>query len=190
MMKLLFPSLDRSRWREYVLLSLMGVGIAGVYGIVHDQVTYTLSAEYYTEVKFKQFFYANMGAGPRVFAGTVGFLATWWVGLIVGWFLARLAVPRFDSGEVRKAVVRGFAVVFGGGLTGGLSGYLFGLWQTRDGVPAFWRQLVRELEIERAREFIVVANIHNFGYLGAFLGLIVAGVMIARRSKRTAEAVG
>ena len=182
-MKLLFPIIERSHWREYLVLCLMGGAIAGAYGILHDQITYTLSAEYYTEVKFKQFAYADLGAGPRVFAGTVGFLATWWVGMIVGWFLARLAVPRFEGGDVRRLVARGFAVVFGGACAGGMGGYLFGRWQTADGVPAFWRRLVRELDLEQPREFIVVANVHNFGYLGALLGLVIAGGLIVRRSR-------
>lgn len=183
-MNLLFPVIKRSHWREFFVLSLLGIGIAGIYGIIHDQVTYTLSAEYFTEVKFHQFSYADCGLGPRFFAGTVGFLATWWVGMIVGWFLARLAVPRLDRARARQAVFRGFAMVFGGGFVGGVSGYLIGRVQTRNGVPDFWQPLIRALDLERPGDFIVVANIHNFGYLGAFGGLVIAGTLIVRSAKK------
>jgi len=33
---------------------------------------------------------------------------------------------------------------------------------------------------ERSLDFIVVAHIHNGGYLGALVGLVLAGVWIAR----------
>ena len=182
-MNLLFPVIERSQWRAYLALCSWGILMAGLYGILHDQITYGLSPEYYTEVKFMQFAYADIGAGPRVFAGTVGFLATWWVGLIVGWFLARLALPRLESAAVRPAVFRGFAKVFGCGLAGGLSGYGYGRVSTAQGVPYFWQPVVRELDLDQPLDFIIVANIHNFGYLGAFLGLVIAGIGIVRSAK-------
>jgi len=33
---------------------------AGFYGIVHDQVTYSISHEYFTRLEFQQFQYANL----------------------------------------------------------------------------------------------------------------------------------
>ena len=58
-------------------ISLVGALVGGIYGIVHDQVTYTISPEYFTKMKFNQFYYANYGFSDRIFAGTIGFLATW-----------------------------------------------------------------------------------------------------------------
>ncbi len=34
--------------------------------------------------------------GPRVFAGVIGFLATWWVGALVAWILARVSLWHED----------------------------------------------------------------------------------------------
>src|SRR4051812_43372696 len=74
-------------------ISFAGALIAGAYGILHDQVTYTLSEEYFTKFKAVQFRWADLGWPRRVFVSEVGFLATWWVGFIAGWFLARVTVP-------------------------------------------------------------------------------------------------
>jgi len=178
-MNLLFPEIERSSWREYLRLSAQGALIAGVYGALHDQVTWTLSAEYFTEVKFEQFGYADFGWGPRAFAGTVGLLATWWVGLIAGWFLARLALPRFPVERARAAAHRGFAMVFGCGLTGGLAGYAIGRLRVAEGIPEAWHPLIRQLGLEQPQDFVVVAHIHNGGYLGALVGLVIAGLWIA-----------
>ena len=39
----------------FVLFLALAVVIAGVFGIVHDQISYTVSSEYYTRFKFPQF---------------------------------------------------------------------------------------------------------------------------------------
>ena len=75
--------------------ALVGALFAGIYGMVHDQVTYSICPEYFTRLKFSQFRYANFGLPPRVFVVEIGFLASWWVGLFAGWFIARIAVPSF-----------------------------------------------------------------------------------------------
>lgn len=67
--------------------------LAGLYGIVHDQLTYSIGPEYFTKLKFEQFRWANLGLPPRVLVAEIGFLATWWVGAIAAWFLARRLIP-------------------------------------------------------------------------------------------------
>src|ERR1043166_5997270 len=55
--------------------ALLGALLAGTYGVVHDQVTYSISAEYFTRLKFSQFQRADFGFPPRVFVAEIGFLA-------------------------------------------------------------------------------------------------------------------
>jgi hypothetical protein len=73
----------------------VGAVLAGFYGVVHDQVTYSISPEYYTCLKFSQFRYADFGLPARVFVAEIGFMASWWVGFVAGWFIARITVPAF-----------------------------------------------------------------------------------------------
>ena len=90
-----------------LLLILIGPVLGAGYGILHDQITYSLSHEYYTKLKFVQFGFADWGLGqnigtveqpeilmqhPRFGASIVGVLATWWVGLIVGIVLGWLGL--------------------------------------------------------------------------------------------------
>ena len=72
----------------------LGAVLAGLYGILHDEITYTISPEYFTRLKFYQFDYADFGLPPRVLVAEIGFLATWWVGFFAAWFLARLPFRR------------------------------------------------------------------------------------------------
>ncbi|MGB3468316.1 MAG: hypothetical protein WBA74_23725, partial [Cyclobacteriaceae bacterium] len=46
------------KWQKilvFIAIVLISPVIAAVYGIIHDQITYTLSSEYYTNFKFIQF---------------------------------------------------------------------------------------------------------------------------------------
>ena len=46
--------------------AVVGALIAGVYGVFHDQITYSISPEYFTRLKFLQFHYADFGFPARV----------------------------------------------------------------------------------------------------------------------------
>jgi hypothetical protein len=98
---LLIPNISFPAFRKAVLLAMVGALIAGCFGILHDQVTYTISPEYFTRMKFGQFRSADFGFSERIFVAEIGFLATWWVGLVVTWFLARIAIPKFLDSKSR-----------------------------------------------------------------------------------------
>lgn len=151
------------------MLSLAGALFAGCFGIVHDQITYTISPEYFTRMKFDQFRGADFGLAPRIFVAEIGFLATWWVGLVAAWFLARIALRKFQfpAGKVMKAIGV-IAVVTA--ITGSC-GYFLGpvLLGERTG----WAEALREMGVTDTRAFHQVAGIHLGSYGGALLGWIV-----------------
>src|SRR5258708_13514776 len=64
---------------------IISVVFAGLYGMLNDQVTYTISPEYFTKFKYLQFCVKPQEfGGDRRAVAAIGFLATWWMGLIVG----------------------------------------------------------------------------------------------------------
>ena len=100
---LLYPKL-RVAWLPDTLgLSVVGALFAGLYGIPHDQVTYSISSDYFTDLKFAQFHYANFGLPRRIFVAEIGFLATWWVGFFAAWFIARLTIPSFPRSRPHRS---------------------------------------------------------------------------------------
>lgn len=156
--------------------SLAGVLIAGTFGILHDQVTYTISPEYFTRMKFDQFRAADFGFPARVFVAEIGFLATWWVGLIAGWFLARIAVPKFHSPgkRVMSAMATIVCITVAFGIAGGLAGPAW--FDNRFG----WRQSLHAMGVTDITAFSRVAGIHLGSYAGAFVGWIAMMVLLAR----------
>lgn len=180
-MNLLYPTLPAAHWKSMALTALAGSLLAGFYGAAHDQLSYTLSPEYFTKLKAPQFWYADFGWPPRVFAAEVGFLAGWGVGLIAGWFLARLGLARLPDELRRAATIRAFAIVASVTLLGGGAGLLLGYWRMQSPLAA-WDEWQTLLQLDDLRGFVLVAYLHAGSYAGALLGLLAALWHVRRQS--------
>ncbi|MGZ4987442.1 MAG: hypothetical protein ACXWBP_05330, partial [Limisphaerales bacterium] len=166
------------------MLACAGIGalIAGIYGIVHDQFTYIIAPEYFTKLKFEQFRYADFGFPRRVYVAEIGFLATCWVGLFAGWFIARSAVPFFDLTNLVRHCTIAFAITFAIAIAGTVCGYAFGVFHGAN--YSSWEPVAYELKIVDLPSFVRVAYIHNGSYAGGLCGLIVA-LFYIRRAKQS-----
>lgn len=189
-MNLLFPKFNWRLLPGMLLVSMIGALISGVYGVVHDQITYSISGEYFSKMKFEQFDYADFGWPARWFVAEIGFLATWWVGFIGGWFLARIAFPAWPSRLAFRKVMNGFLNMLGCGLAGAMGGYLLGI--SRAGAVSPWAELADDLGVVDVAAFTRVAYIHWGGYVGGLVGLVLAIVLMlwARKCWRLSQVAG
>lgn len=183
-MNLLYPKFPLNRWPAMLGVAAIGALIAGGYGIVHDQITYTISPEYFTRLKFTQFHWADRGLPLRVFVGEIGFLATWWVGLFAGWILARMLAPHAPPAQMVALSLRGFGIVFSFALAAAFIAYLFGLTQNPQPETSGIADLAASLGVADVPAFTRVAYIHNGGYLGGLIGIITAAFVSSRRVRR------
>ena len=182
--KFLVPHVPKRALGGTLLLSIAGGLTAGVYGIVHDQITYTISEEYFTRFKFDQFDYARPGSGePRVFAGRVGFLASWWVGIVVGWVLSRLAYRPGDAKAWVKRSLLAFLIVYLMSACSAAAGWGWGLWRRQTGYSEGWLVWMAELGVENRADFMTVGYIHNASYIGGVVGTILAIVWMRVRRR-------
>lgn len=178
MFKYLVPRIQGSDLRPMVVVASAGAIIAGAYGICHDQITYSISPEYFTRFKFKQFHYADVGFSERIFVTEIGFLASCWVGLVIAWFLARRLIPGQPRGYAYRQIAKGFAIVFACGFVFGLLGFGYGLWRGPNGDYLDWEFVTQHLGLTDIWSFVRVAYIHNASYLGGLVGFIVALIVI------------
>ena len=65
------------------LLLVVGCLTAGLFGALHDQVSYSVSPDYFHAFKFHQF-QIPPHLHNRVGAAIVGWRASWWMGPIIG----------------------------------------------------------------------------------------------------------
>ena len=173
-MNILYPRFRLNLLPAMLGYALLGSIIAGLYGIAHDQITYSLSPEYFTRLKFVQFHFADFGLPPRFFVAEIGFLATWWVGFIAGWLLARMALPKWPAAEARSRILRGFGIILACALLASLLGFGLGLLRGPNANYSAWQEFVETRGIVDLPGFVRVAYIHNASYLGGLIGLILA----------------
>lgn len=184
-MNLLYPKIKLASLPFMIGVSVYGALIAGLYGILHDQITYSISPEYFTKLKFAQFHYADFGLPDRFFAGTIGFLSSWWVGFAAAWFLARTTLPHWKQSIAFKKCLFGFGIILGSAVLAGITGWLLAALQPDEN--STWTPGIEELGVIEPRSFVTVAYIHNAGYIGGMIGLIAA-LLLVRRQKMNGKA--
>jgi len=161
MPRLLVPHLGRGEFARLIRWALAGALVAGAFGIVHDQITFSISPEYFTRIKFDQFAAFRGNLPPRGFVAVIGFLATWWFGLIATWLLARAAGA---TGLRERLPAAWLAIALGacvGGAIGALAAPHFFL------SHAAWCEAATALGVHRLPSFAKVAGIHLGSYTGA-----------------------
>ena len=181
-MNIFYPKIELRLLPRMLGIAFLGAIVGGLYGILHDQITYSISQEYFTKLKFDQFHYADFGFPARVFVSEVGFLATCWAGFLSGWFLARIAVPVWPEPEAFRKCLAGFSMVFILAFAAAGAGYFFGIRHTCD--YSHWQETCDSLGVTDIRGFVRVAYIHNASYIGGLVGLVCAILFLHRLKRR------
>ena len=178
-----------TRWREYTIL-LMTVAGAIAYGVINDQLTSSISWEY--------FYYGKELAeklGPRtppdplalhLAAAVVGIKATWSAGLIIGVAILLANNPSKSRPHppqlpMRK-LLRIIPIIFG--ITALIAAIGAGVGYSA--LPARWNEDFAEMlqaNLWRPRRFMTVYGIHLGGYIGGLLAMIIAVILIRRRRR-------
>jgi len=165
-----------------LLVLLLGVMVlCGLFGALHDQISYTVSPEYFTHFKFHQFHL--LGPEPeRLRVAAVGVLATWWMGIPIGATLGTIGLSARDARTMLRETLRAFVIVAAVSLIFGLGGLLWGIVTfqgTAPGVPPGWYLPLGGVQDLAA--FLRAGAMHNASYLGGAAGTLVAAVLLARR---------
>jgi len=153
---------------------------AGLYGAVHNQVSYTISPDYFHAFKFKQFHVAP-GLQNRVGASWVGWQAAWWMGVVAGGPLILVGRKLFADWSIVRPVLEAYlvltitALLIGGGAL--LRAYLV---IDAAHLPPFWipPDAVDPVAFSRAGE------LHDASYAGAVIGVLSGAVWQVYRSRR------
>ncbi len=181
MMRFLFPRLRPRDAGWMLLFGLAGAVIAGVYGVLHDQVTFSIGPEYFTRFKVWQFHYHDDPGPQRWVAAKIGFQASWAVGFFAGWFFGRLAVPKTSLRRAAVLSLQAVTLMLAVTLVGGAGGWAWARWRLNEARIAEWAEVFRAFEVGDMEAFATVGCIHDGSYLGALLGLIVALLWLRQR---------
>lgn len=175
------------KFLTFLLIIAIAPLIGGLYGIIHDQLTYTISPEYYTKFKFYQFGLMDLGneaifPNPRIEVSAVGFMATWWMGLPIGIILGLVGLAHKNNKQMFRATIGAIIVTVIFAFATGLIGLAYGKLYLADAGVNWW---LPDNLID-TKNFIAVGSMHNFSYLGGLTGLI-AGTIYSVKQKRKFE---
>jgi hypothetical protein len=162
---------------QFVKIWLLCVGVAIAYGIIHDQITARVCIEYFT-IGHPPVFHT---ISPTLLAFGWGVIATWWMGALLGFFLALCA--RFGTGpkiEINALIKPIMLLLVAMGVCALCAGFLGYLLAARGEISLHdWEYVLGR---QRANLFIADFCSHVASYFVGFLGgLFVCGWVIVRR---------
>lgn len=164
-----------------LLTIIISTVIASLYGAIHDQVTYSISSEYFTVYKFDQFGFLDWGNNnPRLTTALIGVLATWWVGLYIGIFQGLVGFIHQNHKLMFKHVINAISITLVVTVIFGIFGFVMGKLDTQT-----YENCCFPYNIKDVKSFKIVGSIHNYGYAGGEIGALigVAYQIIMRRKK-------
>ncbi|MCP5538837.1 MAG: hypothetical protein H7A53_01680 [Akkermansiaceae bacterium] len=177
------------RLAAVLALTLAASLLAGAYGVLHDQATFTISPEYFTAFKYHQFRLADSPLPDRVKVGVIGFLATWWMGAFIAPILALAGGFFRDAATLWRETLRTILLVLAITLAFGVFAGGYGWVRTRALDPADYAGWYFPENLRRPARFAWVGWIHNFGYLGGFIGAAFGVVRQVARGYRSRGAL-
>ncbi len=164
-----------------ILIVLITPIIVGIFGIIHEQISYTICKEYYTKFKFISLDVISWGLqgkiemkegyeiilkNPRLGITLVGILITWEPSLIIGISLGLMGLIHRNGKEMIIATIKSLLLIIAITSLMSFIGYLYGEFSLNQA----W---LFPVNITDNKNYISVSYIHNFSYLGGLIGLII-----------------
>ena len=170
-----------------LLLFVVMVGVsvlaAGLYGALHNQISYAIAPEYFHVLKFPQFrIPAEMQ--NRTGAAVVGLAASWWMGLVLGVPVMALALRVLGKASYVRTGLRAIALVIG--LSAVCAGAALGV-MTLAATPDLAAQFDLPAGVTDQVAFLRAGAMHEGSYAGGLLGLLAALFYTYRVRRKAGE---
>ncbi len=161
-------------FRLLPLVVLSACLFAGVFGALHDQISFTVSPDYFYHFKFEQFEIPEHWQG-RWGAAIVGWKASWWMGVLIGIPLGLIGLIMPSPRSYLFHCLMAFLVVLATTLAVGLGGLVYA-WQylTLDDV----RDYVLPRGVTDRWAFHRAGIMHESSYLGGFIGIATGAIYL------------
>jgi hypothetical protein len=168
-------------------LLVAGCLVAGLYGALHDQISYSVSPDYFHELKFDQF---GIPASQhrRLGAAIVGWWATWWMGFLIGVPLMTVGLILPGWKNFLRYCLKSFVVVAATALIFGVGALVVSYFTIDQSSVSL--SPTRSERVADKVAFARVGVMHEFSYLGGFVGIVTGSaylVIVCARFKRRLE---
>ncbi|MDK2772337.1 MAG: hypothetical protein KYX68_08955 [Flavobacterium sp.] len=163
----------------FLLIIITSTILASIYGAIHNQVSYSISNEYFTKFKFEQFGIYFMGQNrPRLSSAIVGIFSTWWFGLIIGIINGTFGTFQPNLKLMWKSsfgtTIRILIITICFGIIGIIIGKLI--------ITNLNFNWIIPDNLTDKKSFLIAGTMHDFSYFGGIVGLIY-GIFYQRKIK-------
>jgi hypothetical protein len=171
----------------FVFLVVLAVILSGLYGMIHNQISYTVSPEYFTKFKFHQFGLTDLDLPDRVKASIVGFLASWWMGIPIGLIIGTCGFIHEGHRQMLKITLWSYVIVIVVTFLTGLGGLEYGWIKTQTINLDDYQGWYIPNNLVDLRRFLCAGYVHNASYLGGIIAIFVAAIFQLVVKIRTRE---
>jgi hypothetical protein len=160
----------------FLLFIPAAVLLAGLFGMIHNQISYSVSAEYFTRFKFIQFKLLDSHMPERVRAAEVGFFASWWLGIPLGVLCGSAGFVQRSPALMARALIWSLPVLAAFTLMIALAGLAYGWHETETIDVTGYRAWFIPPDLKDLRRFLCAGYMHNSAYLGGLLSIPAAWI--------------
>lgn len=163
----------------FILLCLAAMVCAGIFGALHNQLSFSVGSSYFYDVKFAQFG-INPDLPARIGAAQVGWMASWWMGLGMG--LPAFILGYFRTARGKALLAHGLSVIGLAMITAFLGAFCGLAYAFITDINALVANLPNPDAFSNPEGFVRAAMMHNGSYFGGMLGAVVAVISMWRRT--------
>ncbi|WP_343614436.1 hypothetical protein [Flavobacterium sp.] len=165
----------------FVCSIFLSIIVASLFGILHNQFTFTISSEFFTEVLFERFGFVEYGRNtPRLTASLIGVWCVWWIGLYAGFIFAFIGLFSANAKAMIKSISYAIQIMLTTTTIIGLLGLCYGFL----GFSNLESNCCFPLQIINVKNFIAVSEMHSFSYAGGGIGVVIAVIWQLRQLKK------
>lgn len=167
----------------HVCMLFFAAIIAGSYGALHNQISYSFSPEYFTQLKFMQLDIPWAQDSPRIGAAYVGALSSWWMGVLICMILSLFGYRFETPKDMAIHLGKSFTIVVIVAFFTGIVGLVYGYYEVNQETISEYAFLVRK-DVTDPIQFVRVGFMHDSSYLGGVLGLLFGVIYLVISKKR------
>lgn len=166
----LYVVIKSKRLWQFLLVVIICALTIGIYGALYDQLTYSISSEFFTKFKFLKYNFATGDEAilsfPRFWVAIAGFLSTWRLGAVIGVALGAF-VPHITDRKYFRFLFKTLMWTILGVSFAGLYGLLYGKYYLAPrGVDWHFPDNIMDLN-----SFIIAGSMYNYTYAGGFFSI-------------------
>jgi hypothetical protein len=161
--------IDKVKW--FFIFTLLSIVMCSIFGVLHDQLSYTVSHEYYTRFKFIQFGFQDLNLPHRLVIIFIGFLASWWMGIPIGLLSGLAGFIHKSPVQTKRLFLWSIPLMFLFTWAFSFGGLLFGYLKTTSFDLSTYTGWYIPEHLEAPRRFLCAGYMHNASYLGGALSI-------------------